>query len=183
VKVILNQEVRGVGSPGDVVEVAGGYGRNYLLPRNLARPATKGAIREAENIRARRQAREMATLEQAQTMASHLASVRVTIPAKAGPEGRLFGSITAQQVAEAIQNAARTNIDRRRSISTRRSSRPVSTGSPSGCTPRSRRTSTWRSSPPDAVAPAPLPRPGASCPGALPRARDPVDRRSARGPS
>ena len=113
-KVILNQEVRGVGSPGDVVEVAGGYGRNYLLPRNLARPATKGAIREAENIRARRQAREMATLEQAQTMASHLASVRVTIPAKAGPEGRLFGSITAQQVAEAIQNAARTNIDRRR---------------------------------------------------------------------
>jgi large subunit ribosomal protein L9 len=47
-------------------------------------------------------------------MASHLASVRVTIPAKAGPEGRLFGSITAQQVAEAIQNAARTNIDRRR---------------------------------------------------------------------
>jgi large subunit ribosomal protein L9 len=114
VKVILNQEVRGVGSPGDVVEVAGGYGRNYLLPRNLARPATKGAIREAENIRARRQAREMATLEQAQTMASHLASVRVTIPAKAGPEGRLFGSITAQQVAEAIQNAARTNIDRRR---------------------------------------------------------------------
>jgi large subunit ribosomal protein L9 len=114
VKVILNQEVRGVGSPGDVVEVAGGYGRNYLLPRNLARPATKGAIREAENIRARRQAREMATLEQAQTMASHLASVRVTIPAKAGPEGRLFGSITAQQVAEAIQNAARTTIDRRR---------------------------------------------------------------------
>jgi large subunit ribosomal protein L9 len=114
VKVILNQEVRGVGSPGDVVEVAGGYGRNYLLPRNLARPATKGAIREAENIRARRQAREMATLEQAQTMASHLASVRVTIPAKAGPEGRLFGSITSQQVAEAIQNAARTNIDRRR---------------------------------------------------------------------
>jgi len=114
VKVILNQEVRGVGSPGDVVEVAGGYGRNYLLPRNLARPATKGAVREAESIRARRQAREMATLEQAQTMASHLASVRVTIPAKAGPEGRLFGSITAQQVADAIQNAARTNIDRRR---------------------------------------------------------------------
>jgi large subunit ribosomal protein L9 len=114
VKVILNQEVRGVGSPGDVVEVAGGYGRNYLLPRNLARPATKGAVREAEAIRARRQAREMATLEQAQTMASHLASVRVTIPAKAGPEGRLFGSITAQQVAEAIQEAARTTIDRRR---------------------------------------------------------------------
>jgi large subunit ribosomal protein L9 len=114
VKVILNQEVRGVGSPGDVVEVAGGYGRNYLLPRNLARPATKGAVREAESIRARRQAREMATLEQAQTMASHLASVRVTIPAKAGPEGRLFGSITSQQVAEAIQGAARTNIDRRR---------------------------------------------------------------------
>jgi large subunit ribosomal protein L9 len=114
VKVILNQEVRGVGGPGDVVEVAGGYGRNYLLPRNLARVATKGAVREAEGIRARRQAREIATLEQAQTMASHLASVRVVIPAKAGPEGRLFGSITSIQIAEAITQAAKVEVDRRR---------------------------------------------------------------------
>jgi large subunit ribosomal protein L9 len=114
VKVILNQEVRGLGAPGDIVEVAGGYGRNYLLPRNLARLATKGAVAEAEGIRARRRAREIENLEQAQTIASHLASLRVVIPAKAGPEGRLFGSITATQVADAIADVSKTPIDRRR---------------------------------------------------------------------
>jgi large subunit ribosomal protein L9 len=114
VKLILNQEVRGLGSPGDIVEVAGGYGRNYLLPRNLARPATKGAVAEAEGIRARRRAREIADLEQAQTIAAHLASLRVVIPAKAGPGGRLFGSITAGQVADAIAEVSKTPIDRRR---------------------------------------------------------------------
>jgi large subunit ribosomal protein L9 len=114
VKVILNQEVRGVGAPGDIVEVADGYGRNYLLPRNLARLATKGAVAQAEGIRARRQAREVASLEQAQTLAAHLASLRVVIPAKAGPEGRLFGSITAPQVAEAIAKVGGAPIDRRR---------------------------------------------------------------------
>ena len=113
-KVILNQEVRGVGAPGDIVEVADGYGRNYLLPRNLARLATKGAIAQAEGIRARRQAREIANLEQAETLAAHLASLRVVIPAKAGPEGRLFGSITANQVADAIARVGGTPIDRRR---------------------------------------------------------------------
>ena len=113
-KVILNQEVRGLGAPGDIVEVTGGYGRNYLLPRNLARLATKGAVAEAEGIRARRRAREIENLEQAQTMASHLASLRVQIPAKAGPEGRLFVSITAAQVADAIADVSKTPIDRRR---------------------------------------------------------------------
>jgi large subunit ribosomal protein L9 len=114
VKVILNQEVRGVGAPGDIVEVADGYGRNYLLPRNLARLATKGAVTQAEGIRARRQAREVASLEQAQTLAAHLASLRVVMTAKAGPEGRLFGSITASQIADAIAKAGGTPIDRRR---------------------------------------------------------------------
>ena len=113
-KVILNQEVRGVGAPGDIVEVADGYGRNYLLPRNLARLATKGAVTQAQGIRSRRQAREVATLEQAQTLAAHLESLRVVIQAKAGPEGRLFGSITAAQVADAIARVGGTAIDRRR---------------------------------------------------------------------
>src|SRR5690606_17996116 len=114
VKVILNQEVRGLGSPGDIVEVAGGYGRNYLLPRNLARIATKGAIAQAEAIRARRRAREIADLEEARTMAAHLSSLKVVIPAHAGPEGRLFGSITAGQIADAVEEVANTKIDRRR---------------------------------------------------------------------
>jgi large subunit ribosomal protein L9 len=114
VKLILTQEIRGVGAPGDVVEVADGYGRNYLLPRNLARLATKGAIREAEGIRQRRRAREIADLEQAQTVAAHLGSLQVVIPAKAGPEGRLFGSVTAAQIAEAVSQVGGVRIDRRR---------------------------------------------------------------------
>ena len=113
-KIILNQEVRGLGAPGDIVEVADGYGRNYLLPRNLARLATPGAVRQAEGIRSRRVTREIADLEQARTIAGHLESLRVVIPAKAGKEGRLFGSITTPQVAEAIERVGGTAIDRRR---------------------------------------------------------------------
>ena len=113
-KVILNQEVRGVGAPGDIVEVADGYGRNYLLPRNLARLATAGAVRQAEGIRSRRAAREIADLEQARTVAAHLESLRVVIPAKAGREGRLFGSITTPQIVDAVARTGGTQIDRRR---------------------------------------------------------------------
>jgi large subunit ribosomal protein L9 len=114
VKVILSQEVRGVGAPGDIVEVADGYGRNYLLPRNLARLATPGALRQAEGIRSRRAAREIADLEQARTVAAHLESLRVVIPAKAGKEGRLFGSITTPQIVDAVARTGGTQIDRRR---------------------------------------------------------------------
>ncbi|HZD00215.1 MAG TPA: 50S ribosomal protein L9 [Actinomycetes bacterium] len=113
-KVILNQEVRGVGAPGDIVEVADGYGRNYLLPRNLARLATAGAVRQAEGIRSRRVAREIADLEQARTVAAHLESLRVVVKAKAGKEGRLFGSITTPQIVDAVARTGGTQIDRRR---------------------------------------------------------------------
>jgi len=98
VKVILNQEVRGVGSPGDIIDVADGYGRNYLLPRNLARLATP----------------EIEDLEQARTIAAHLESLRVVIPAKAGAEGRLFGSVTTPQIVAAVERTGGTGIDRRR---------------------------------------------------------------------
>ncbi len=113
-KIILSQEVRGLGAPGDIVEVADGYGRNYLLPRNLARLATPGAVRQAEGIRARRIEREIADLEQARTVAAHLESLRVVIPAKAGKEGRLFGSITTPQIVDAVAKTGGTQIDRRR---------------------------------------------------------------------
>src|SRR6266540_1102434 len=101
-KVILNQEVRGVGAPGDIVEAADGYGRNYLLPRNLARLATPSTVRQTESIRSRRIAREIADLEQARTVAAHLESLRVVIPAKADKENQLFGSITTPQIVDAV---------------------------------------------------------------------------------
>lgn len=113
-KVILVQEVPGVGSPGDVVDVADGFGRNYLLPRKFARPATKGAVVKSLGIRDRRRAREVADLEQARTLAAHLESLRVSVPAKAGAGGRLFGSVTTTQLAEAIGRVGGAPIDKRR---------------------------------------------------------------------
>ncbi len=113
-KVILTQEVRGVGAPGDIVDVADGYGRNYLLPRRLARLATPGAVKQAEGIRARRAAREIADLEQARSIAAQLASLQVVVPAKAGAGGRLFGSITTPQIVDAVVRSGGTRIDRRR---------------------------------------------------------------------
>src|SRR4030095_12466550 len=113
-KVILNQEVRGVGAPGDIIDVSAGYGRNYLLPPHLARLAPPAALLQAEGTRARRAEREIADLEQARSIAGHLEALKVTIPAKAGKEGRLFGSIPTPQVADAIERVGGTAIDRRR---------------------------------------------------------------------
>jgi len=113
-EVILRQHVDNLGKRGEIVKVAAGYARNYLLPRNLARLATPGAVRQAEGIRARRVEREIADLEQARSIAGHLEALKVTIPAKAGKEGRLFGSITTPQVADAVERTGGTSIDRRR---------------------------------------------------------------------
>ena len=101
-KLILTHEVTGLGAPGDVVEVKDGYARNYLFPRGFATQWSKGAERQIESIKAARAARELASLEDAQALAASLTSATVTVPAKAGAEGRLFGSIKAEQVADAV---------------------------------------------------------------------------------
>jgi large subunit ribosomal protein L9 len=114
VKLILTQEVAGLGSPGDIVDVADGYGRNYLVPRRFAIVATKGAERQVAQIKRARQAREIRDLGHAQDVAGQLGGLSVRIPGRAGREGRLFGSVTAADVAAAVTTAGGPALDRRR---------------------------------------------------------------------
>lgn len=113
-KIILTHEVSNLGSAGDVVEVKNGYARNYLFPRGFATPWSKGAERQIESIKTARAARELASLEDAQALAASLTSTTVTVPAKSGAEGRLFGSIKAEQIADAVKAAGLGEIDKRK---------------------------------------------------------------------
>jgi large subunit ribosomal protein L9 len=104
-KLILTQEVTGLGSSGDTVEVKGGYGRNYLLPRGLAIKATRGAEKQIESLRRARATREVR---------SQLSGLAVRVPARAGEGGRLFGRVTTADVAAAVTAAGGPELDRRR---------------------------------------------------------------------
>jgi large subunit ribosomal protein L9 len=113
-KIVLTQEVRNVGAPGDVVDVADGFARNFLIPRGLAMRATRGTLKQVDLIRRTREVREIRNLEQAQELAASLGSLKITVPAKAGEGGRLFGQVTPAQVAEAIVKAGGPKVDRKR---------------------------------------------------------------------
>jgi large subunit ribosomal protein L9 len=113
-KLILTQEVSGVGAPGDVVEVKDGYGRTYLVPRGLAVAWTKGGEKQVASIRKARRSREIATLDEAQQVRQSLESRRVTLPVRAGANGRLFGAVTTADIAEAISAAGGPSVDRRK---------------------------------------------------------------------
>src|ERR1700689_1996108 len=93
-KLILTQEVTGLGAPGDVVDVAGGYGRNYLVPRGLAMRWTRGGEKQIDLIKRARSVREIRGLDDARDAASRLGSLTVRLETKAGGGGRLFGSVT-----------------------------------------------------------------------------------------
>jgi len=113
-KLILTQEVTGLGAPGDVVEVAGGYGRNYLVPRGLAMRWTRGAQKQIELIKRARSAREIRGLDDAREAAGRLASLRVRLETRAGSGGRLFGSVSPSDIAAAVKAAGGPELDRRR---------------------------------------------------------------------
>ena len=112
-KLILTQEVTGLGAAGDVVEVKGGYARNYLLPRGYALTWTKGGEKDVERLRAARRAREIATVEEAREIAEKLQAQPVKIGVKSGESGRLFGTVGAAQVAEAVETQGLGSIDKR----------------------------------------------------------------------
>jgi large subunit ribosomal protein L9 len=114
VKLILTQQVSGLGAPGDIVEVKGGYARNYLIPRRYAMPWTRGAEKQISSIRKARAAREIASMEQAQTVAEELGALKVTLRTRAGESGRLFGSVTAADIVGAVKAAGGPELDRRR---------------------------------------------------------------------
>ena len=112
-KLILTQDVTGRGAPGDVVEVAAGYGRNYLVPQGLAILATRGAEKQIATIRRAREVREVRDLGHAKEIQGQLSGLQVRLPARSGDGGRLFGSITSADVVAAVQQAGGPKLDRR----------------------------------------------------------------------
>ncbi len=113
-KVILTQEVSGLGTPGDIVEVKDGFGRNYLLPQGFAIPWSKGAEKQVTSIKRARSAREIRDLGHAKEVQAQLEALQVSLPARAGTGGRLFGSVTPTEVQQAVKSAGGPDLDRRR---------------------------------------------------------------------
>jgi large subunit ribosomal protein L9 len=113
-KLILTQEVSGLGGPGDVVEVKDGYGRNYLVPRGLAMRWTRGGEKQVATIRRARTIRDIADLDQAKSVAAQLEGLKVPVTARAGDGGRLFGAVTLAQVVDAVAAAGGPKLDKRR---------------------------------------------------------------------
>jgi large subunit ribosomal protein L9 len=113
-KLILTQQVAGLGGPGDVVEVKDGYGRNYLVPRGFGILWTRGAEKQIESIKKARAAREVASLDHAKEIADRLNKLKVNLRTQAGSSGRLFGSVTAATIADAVKDAGGPELDKRR---------------------------------------------------------------------
>lgn len=113
-KLILTQEISGLGAPGDVVEVKAGYGRNYLVPRRLAMHWTRGSEKQIEMIKRARSAREIRGLDDAKEAASRLSGLKVRLQTRAGTGGRLFGSISTADIAAAVRNAGGPELDKRK---------------------------------------------------------------------
>jgi large subunit ribosomal protein L9 len=113
-KIILTQEVTGLGTPGDVVEVKDGFGRNYLLPQGFAISWTKGAEKQITLIKRARSTREIRDLGHANEVRTQLESLKVNLSARAGAGGRLFGSVTPAEVVAAVRSAGGPELDRRR---------------------------------------------------------------------
>src|SRR5437899_281785 len=110
-KVILQKEVEKLGAPGDVVNVADGYARNFLVPRGLAIQATKGAVRQAESLKRAHGERVAKARTEAEAVAERLAGTTLRLTHRAGGEGKLFGSITAQELAEELEKQAGEPVD------------------------------------------------------------------------
>lgn len=113
-KLILTNEVSGVGSAGDVVEVKNGFARNYLIPQGLAVVWSRGGEKQVEQIRTARTARELATLEEAQALKAKIEGTKVTLAVKTGQDGRLFGSVKTDHIAAAVESAGIGAIDKRK---------------------------------------------------------------------
>ena len=113
-KVILLGELKGKGGEGDVVEVAQGFAENYLFPNRMALPATKGNIKQLEERRHNIEKREAKRIADAEALKAAIDGKSVTVDAKIGEEGQLFGSVTPAQIAEAIKAELGVEVDRKR---------------------------------------------------------------------
>ena len=113
-KVILRSDIDNVGKRGDICDVADGYARNYLLPRGLAMVASDGAVAQAASMRRARDLRDAQDRASAEEVARTLVPKVITIKAKAGAGGRLFGSVTASDIVDAVEAQTGIALDRRR---------------------------------------------------------------------
>jgi large subunit ribosomal protein L9 len=113
-KVILRSDLVGLGKRGDIVEVADGHARNYLLPKGHAFTASDGAVSQAKSMRRARDLRDAADRESAQSIATALVARTIRITSKAGAEGKLYGSVTTADIAQAIHSQANISIDRKK---------------------------------------------------------------------
>jgi large subunit ribosomal protein L9 len=114
VKVVLREDVENLGRKGDLLEVSNGYARNFLVPRGLALKATKGIIKQAEGMRRSREARDARDRGSAEEIAARLAGTRLELRARAGEGGKLFGSITGADIADAVLAQVGVELDRRK---------------------------------------------------------------------
>jgi large subunit ribosomal protein L9 len=112
-KLILTQEVTGLGAPGDVVEVKDGYGRNYLIPRGVAIRWTRGGEKQVTSIKAARASRSVRDHDHAEQIKTKLESSPVDVKVRAGDGGRLFGSVTVADIADAITTVSGEAVDKR----------------------------------------------------------------------
>jgi len=112
-RVVLHESISGLGNRGDLVEVADGYARNSLIPKGLAQQASAGVESQAEAMKRAWQLKNSKDRDAAEEVAKVLVSTPIEIPARAGAEGKLFGSVTASDIAEAIHASAKVEIDRR----------------------------------------------------------------------
>jgi large subunit ribosomal protein L9 len=111
---VLLKDVEDLGEAGDAVDVSPGYLRNYLVPRKLAQPATAASLEEAQRRRERVEARQTQAAERADETAALLGKTVLTITHQAGADGKLFGSVTSNEIADAIQAARGLKVDRRK---------------------------------------------------------------------
>jgi large subunit ribosomal protein L9 len=114
-KVIFLQDVKSQGKKGDVTEVAEGYAQNYLIPRGLAKPATEGNLKALQNQKEAEQRRKAQEKEEAQNLAKKLEEITLTIRAKAGDGGRLFGAITNKQISDELEKM-KIKVDKRKIV-------------------------------------------------------------------
>ncbi len=113
-KVVLMQEVKGLGRPGQIKEVADGYARNYLLPKGLATIATAGAVKEVEQRQAAEAKRQAKLDDEMRSVGKKLDGTNITVRSKVGEGGKLYGSITTQDIAEALEKQANQTVDKRK---------------------------------------------------------------------
>ena len=113
-KVVLIQDVKGTGKAGETKEVADGFARNYLIPRKLAQPATRGAVERVDREKATAAQREQRELSDARALAARLEAAQVVLKLRGGKEGKLFGAVTNADVASALKQQHGITLDRRK---------------------------------------------------------------------